>query len=189
MEIRRDGLRRQLQPIGAADLHRAVRHPHQRRLELVGDLRRRVGGGQNIAARAIDLIGQRQRHGLAGDGFVKVAIERNDAAYLVVLPEGNIRTASPARTLPAAIRPAKPRKSRFGRLTIATGIRNGLAASASGVDLDGFEMLDQRRPRIPRHRRRSHGDIVALEPEIGIAVKPAMPIDVAKSAYSVTIAS
>ena len=41
------------------------------------------------------------------------------------MPEGAITTGSPARIVPLAIVPAKPRKSRLGRLTHCTGIRNG----------------------------------------------------------------
>ena len=52
-------------------------------------------------------------------------------ATVVLLPEGEMRTASPGRTWPPAIWPAKPRKSRSGRFTHCTGIRKGPAARRS----------------------------------------------------------
>ena len=48
-------------------------------LELVGHFGRIVGRYDDVAARGVDLIGQRQRDGLARNGFVKVASGRDDA--------------------------------------------------------------------------------------------------------------
>ena len=53
-----DGLRADLQPVGAAGQQRLLGHPDDGRLELVGDLRRAVGRGDHVAARAVDLVGQ-----------------------------------------------------------------------------------------------------------------------------------
>src|SRR3546814_13430139 len=50
---------------------------------------------------------------------------------LEVLPDGSTRTTSPGRTVPLFTNPEKPRKSRLGRLTHCTAIRNGAAASRS----------------------------------------------------------
>ena len=44
------------------------------RLELVGDARRRVGGGEHVAAADVDLVGERQRDRLPGDRLVEVAV-------------------------------------------------------------------------------------------------------------------
>ncbi len=65
--------------IRAAAEERLVRHPHDRRLELVADLRRRVGSGEHVAAADVDLVRERQRHRLPGDGALEVALERDDA--------------------------------------------------------------------------------------------------------------
>ena len=63
----------------------------------------------------------------------------------------------------------KPRKSRLGRLTHCTGMRNGLAWSALIVELDGLEVLDQRRARVPgRVVARASVMLSPSKPEIGI---------------------
>ena len=48
-------------------------------------------------------------------------------AILAGLREAATRTSSPARTMPDATVPEKPRKSRSGRFTHCTGKRIGLA--------------------------------------------------------------
>ncbi len=52
-------------------------------------------------------------------------------ATVLVLPEGRTRTLSPGAIVPVATSPANPRKSRSGRLTHCTGMRNGLPGSRS----------------------------------------------------------
>ena len=52
-------------------------------------------------------------------------------ATVLVLPDGKTRMESPGAIRPAAIWPAKPRKSRSGRLTHCTGRRKGAAARRS----------------------------------------------------------
>src|SRR5690242_3646415 len=42
-----------------------------------------------------------------------------------VLPDGNTRIASPGLTVPLEMRPEKPRKSKLGRFTHCTAMRNG----------------------------------------------------------------
>ena len=61
----RHALCAELQQIGTIDLQRCIVEPHQRRLELVGGLRRGSGGRDHIAARAIDLILEHQRDRLS----------------------------------------------------------------------------------------------------------------------------
>ncbi len=68
-----------LEPVGAARQQRLVRHPDQRGLELVGDLGGASARDQQIAARDVDLVGQRQGDRLAGDRFVEVAVGGDDA--------------------------------------------------------------------------------------------------------------
>ena len=48
------------------------------RLELVGHLRRVVGGRDHVAAADVDLVGQGERDRLAGDGLLQVAVEGDD---------------------------------------------------------------------------------------------------------------
>ena len=60
-----------------------------------------------------------------------IAARRSMRATLLVRPDGRMRTGSPGCTVPASISPAKPRKSRSGRLTHCTAMRKGRAASAS----------------------------------------------------------
>ena len=76
-------------------------------------------------------------------------------------PEGMIFTASPGRTVPRAMRPAKPRKSRFGRFTHCTGMRNGSSPAplrrrrsqvedevdVGGEDVPGFPARPYNNPR------------------------------------------
>ena len=70
MDGRRDHLCAQLQPIGAADMQWLVGHPHHCRLELVGGLRRTVRKRNDIAARAIDLVGEADRHRFPCDSLI-----------------------------------------------------------------------------------------------------------------------
>jgi hypothetical protein len=69
-------------------VQRFVGHPDDGRLELVGGLRRRVGGGDDIAARAVDFVGQAERHRLAGDGLIQIAIQGDDARDRAGLARG-----------------------------------------------------------------------------------------------------
>ena len=55
------------------------------------------------------------------------------AATRLAVPAGEIRTASPTFTVPAATRPLYPRKSGSGRITYCTGIRNGWPAGDSST--------------------------------------------------------
>ena len=76
---RRGGdLRADPHQVVAPAVHRVVGHPHHRRLELVGDAGRRVGGREHVAAAGVDLVGERERDGLAGDGGVEVAVVGHD---------------------------------------------------------------------------------------------------------------
>ena len=52
------GLGAELQPIAAAGDHRLVGHPDDGRFELVGGVRRVLGRGDDVAARAVDLLGR-----------------------------------------------------------------------------------------------------------------------------------
>ncbi len=104
---------------------------------------------------------------------------------VLVLPDGTIRTGSPGFTVPDAMRPEKPRKSRLGRLTHCTGMVKDRPCAAV-PDSSTFSrcsisagplyqgVLGEGAPS-------GSGVMLSpLNPEIGIAVKSVMPISVAK---------
>jgi hypothetical protein len=122
-----------------------------------------VGGGDDIAARTVDLVGQAQRDRLSGDGLIQITAQRNDPGdraglarwqypHLVArldaaggdqagkAPEVEVRAVDPLH------RQAK-RLCRIGR----------------GNHLDRFQMLDQGRTGY-HGVLATGGDVVALEP-------------------------
>ena len=66
---------------GRPGQHRLVGHPDERGLELVGDARQVVRRGDDVAAAAVDFVGERQRDRLAGDGALEIAVHRDDARH------------------------------------------------------------------------------------------------------------
>ena len=74
-----DGSGAGFEPVGAAGQERVGGHPDERCLELVGGFGRVGGGGDDVAAAAVDLVGERERDGLAGHGLGQVAVEGDDA--------------------------------------------------------------------------------------------------------------
>jgi hypothetical protein len=77
---------------------------------------------------------------------VQVAARSHDARDACFAPEGCTRMRWPRHSVPLAIWPEKPRKSRLGRLTHCTGRRNGwrcVRASSSG---DRLQVRHQRGP-------------------------------------------
>ena len=120
------------QQIGAAGQQRLFGHPQQMRGELIGDLGPRAGRDQNVAARDVDFVGQRQRHRIAGLALPRAVAVIGDDAPMTrdVRPRRRPRWRRPAGRGREATVPAKPRKSRLGRFTHCTGKRNGLARSA-----------------------------------------------------------
>ena len=162
----RVALRRQradLQQVGAAGEHRLFGHPDDGALELVGDLRGRSGRGDHVAARDVDLVGERQGDRLPGDGDRQVAAGGDDAGD----------AALPARRLGA---------DRVARLDHAARDRSGEAAEvevgaidplhrhpehfllpAGLVELDRFEEGHQRRAVVPRRVRARDEHVVAAQ--------------------------
>ena len=129
---RRHGRVIDLHQIGAAGQQLVVGHPDQMSGELVGDLRTVAHGCQHVAAGDIDFIGKRDGYRISGLGALEFAAGADDRPDL----RTRARTAAPRSrrrglALPLAIVPEKPRKSRFGRLTHCTGMRNGAAARSS----------------------------------------------------------
>lgn len=77
-DLSQDGADADLQIIDAAGDKFGLRHPDDGGLELIGGFQRRVCGGQNIAARDIDLVGGSQGDGLAGLCAVHIAAHDDD---------------------------------------------------------------------------------------------------------------
>ncbi|MNN70748.1 hypothetical protein D3C81_1866230 [compost metagenome] len=136
-------------------------HPDQADLELVGHAGRVFCGGQNIAAAAIDFVGQSQGDGLAGHGLLQITIEGNDARDSALLP-GWQHTYAVAGTNHAAGDGA-------GETTeIEVGAVDPLHRHAERqfllvrlVDLDGFQVAHQRGAAVPRHVFALLGDVLA----------------------------
>ena len=159
-----DGLGAQLQQIGAARQHLGIRHPDQRRLELVGDLAGLVGLRDHVAARTVDLVLEGQGDGLTRDGQIQIAVMGDDGFD----PRGLARGQHPdriARTHAAGADLAGKAAE------IQIGTVHPLHRHAEGIILHGgiaqrrfFQMAQQRRPLIPRHMRAFLDDIVALQP-------------------------
>jgi hypothetical protein len=74
-----DRLRPDLHDVGSALQHRPLVHPDDGRLELIGDGRWGGSGCEHIAAADVDVIGERDRDGLAGDGTLEVPAGADDA--------------------------------------------------------------------------------------------------------------
>ena len=73
LDRRRYGPRAELQPVSSTRDQRLVGHPHDGRVKLIGGLGRVGGGGNHIAARTVDFVGQAQGDRLARNGLVQVA--------------------------------------------------------------------------------------------------------------------
>ena len=95
-------------------------------------VRRRLGGGDHVAAADVDLVGERQRHGLPGDAELEIAVEGDDALHGRLASRGQDDDAVARRDLTRRRPcPAKPRKSELGRFTHCTGSRNGASCIRS----------------------------------------------------------
>jgi hypothetical protein len=146
-----------------------------------------TSGGSTAAAMTsprlhVDFIGQRQRDRPAcGSRMRQIAIGGDDARDARTTPAGSTTTSSPGATVPATTVPAKPRKSWFGRHTHCTGMRRRRFAGITR-DLDGFQVLEQRGPVVPGHRRRARDHVVAFaSADSGIASTCSMPSCAASS--------
>ena len=152
-----------LEPVRAARQHRVIVHPDDRRLELVRDLERIRGGRDHVAARAVDLVGERQRDRLTRDGLLEVSIERDDAGHGRGAAGGQdadrVAGTNPAardETREAAeieVRPIHPLHRHAERI----------AREARFVERHGFQMLEQGGAGVPRHRAALVGDVVTLQ--------------------------
>ena len=133
-----------LHQIGAARGKAILGHPHQRGVEPGGE--RNGLGGEHVAARNVELVGERERDRLAGGGGGQVAVEADDA--------GDGRRQAGARD-GQAVAGADAAAGDLAGIATEGGVgavdpldrhsRGGVGLSRGG-DGDGLEMLDQRRP-------------------------------------------
>ena len=95
---------------------------------------------------------------------------------VLVLPEGRERNSSPGFTVPLAISPEKPRKSRLGRFTHWTGMRKGFFWLA--VLLICIVSRRSMRTGPPYQSVLSDREVILspARPDIGTALKLSMPI-------------
>ena len=105
------------------------------------------------------------RHGHGRAGLVDRAVGGVDALDRVV---ASPTAARPPRRRGAASRRRRCRRSRgsrgarrCGRMTYCTGKRTSMRLSSLAVH--GLEVVQQRRPLVPRHVRRAVDDVVAVE--------------------------
>ena len=157
---RADRARADLQPVRSPGQQRVFAEPQQVHRELVRDLRRAAGSGDDVAATDVQFVGERQHDRLAGGRDLEIAIGGDDARD--------------ARTTPRRQRddvlsgPDRTRGDRAGEtaevLVRATHpLHRHAEAELRGFarHVHGFEMFEQRRTRVPRHRRRALQHVVA----------------------------
>ncbi len=137
-----------LDEIGAARLQRVARHPDQMRGKLVGDLRTRARGSEHVAARDVDLVGKRHGDRVAGLRRFHRRVAVDDRLHDRGAPgrqHGDLVADAQAATGNGAgeaakigVRPVDPLHRQAERL-----------AGAIVLDVDRFEILQQRRPLVP----------------------------------------
>ena len=159
---RGNGLRADLHQIASAAQHRLLAHPNDGRLELIADLGRCVGGADQVAARDVDFVGQRQRHRLIRHRDSEIAVLGDDARHRGFLAR---RHHADSLTLPnetadqrageaaeIEVRPIHPLHRHPKRLLLQPLL----------VDLHRLQQFHQRRAGIPRRVDALLDDVVAL---------------------------
>ena len=140
----------------------------------------RRGIGEHVAARDVEVVREpdRHRHAAAiaassGPSTVSTAATR------VRRPDGRTTTSSPARQTPPA---TWPRVAAVVVVLVRHRPDHPLHGEAPAVevavggDLDRLEVLEQRRPVVPRHLRRSASTTLSpCSAEIGITVEVRQP--------------
>ncbi len=160
---RRGLLRADLDPVRAAREHRVVAHPDDGRLELVGHTRRGIGAREHVAAAGVDLVFERDGHGLTGDRARKVPAHGDhagDAAFARRREDPHLvtggdraahdRACEAAEVQVRAVDPLHRQPERRMRHVV--------------LDRNSLEVTHQRRPVIPGHLRASILDVVAAQP-------------------------
>ena len=163
VDCRRDHLRTELEPIGTTRDQRLVSHPHDICFKLVGDLRRIVRNRNDVAARAIDFVGETQSHRLSRHRNIKIAIKRHDFRNGRSLAAG--QNADSISGLDHAGRNLATETAEIEIWPVDPLDRHaeGFCLRSLAIDLHAFEMVDQVWPLVPRRVGRGCRDIVALE--------------------------
>ena len=150
-----------LDDIIAPRRQRRVDHPQQPRVHGAAGLEMVGRGGQHIAARHVDFVGQGQRHRLARDGLIALAIRPDDARHLAAA------RARQGHDLVAAFDGARRDGSRIAaKVEIGTvdplhGHGEG-GFRARGHGLHGLQMGQQAGAAIPGRALGMGRDIVAV---------------------------
>ena len=158
-----DGLRPQLQPVGTAHQQRIVVQPDQRGFELVRHFGRGIGGGDHIAARTVDLVRKAQRDRLARNGLLQIAIQRDDPGDGAGLARWQDAHAVAGADGAAGDQAGKTPEIQIGPVDPLHRHPQRCGGRSGGVDLNRFQMLDQRRAIEPRRVFGTSGDVIALE--------------------------
>ncbi len=85
--------------------HRLGRHPDNGRIEMLIDFRNIARSNDHITATAVDLVFQDQVYGLGAEGFVEIAVLRNDPFYFRQTLRRRTMISSPRRMMHEAIVP------------------------------------------------------------------------------------
>ena len=168
----RDGLRAEAQLIGATGQHFRFIHPNQTGFKAVCRQRRIIGCGNDIAARTVNFIIERQRHRLTGQCFGQIGataigrhsdnlfhragLARGHNAYLIAGLDRAARHA-PAKSAKIEIGPIDP-LHRHGKALLLRRIFS---------QFDIFKMRQKRRPFIPSRVVAEAGNIVTGQPRYG----------------------
>ena len=157
-----DGAGADLQQVGTAGQHGLVVHPDHGGLELVGDGRRAAGDRDDVAAADVDLGGEGERHRLAGDGLIEIAVEGDDALDCALAARG--QGLDPVARLDDAggDQAREAAEVQVGAVDPLDRHAEGAALQVV-LDRQGLQQGHQRRAVVPGGGVRVLGDVVALE--------------------------
>ena len=130
--------------------------------ETVPDMRQRIGVYEHLAAREVDFVFERERHGLRGERFFEVAVVGDDAGDVRRAARGErddrIAAAHDAGCDLAAV----PAEVGIGTQHVLHREPEVVQVDVE-VDRDGFEEVQQRGSRVPGHAGAGVDDVVAFE--------------------------
>ena len=124
-----------------------------------------IGHGNDIAARAVNLIGEGQGHRLPGHSLIEITIKGDDAGHFAHLSGRQDANLITGLDLTSADQSGKAAKIKIGAIDPLHRHTKRLVSVAGGLKRDGFQMIHQAPAKIggglvPRHVRRQGGDIV-----------------------------
>ncbi len=149
----------ELHPVAAARFNARIGDHQKRRLRGRRDRRQGSARSDHRAARDIHLLAEGERDRWPATATSRSPVCVTMRATVAMRRAGSTVTASPGRTSPPVIVPAKPRKSEFGRFTHCTGKRKSAPVEAA---ISPSPAGEQGRPLVPGHVERWGGDIVAI---------------------------